>query len=204
MGTGKEGVLMKCYSGLLVYLVGPSGAGKDSLLEAAKNYFVEGITPAGYPCVHFAKRYITRPSEASNETHIELTPLDFTVRSQKGDFVMEWHRHGLSYGIGREILAFLKQGGMVVMNGSREYAAQAFTRVAPILLVEVTVRPDVLRHRLELRGRENQQAIESRLRQAEINMPEFPHHARIDNSGHLKSAQDAFINLLNNTSAYLA
>ncbi len=190
---------MKRYPGLLVYVVGPSGAGKDSLLEAARQHFAGGKTPTHYTAVHVARRYITRPAGAGHENHIALTPEEFSARSQQGDFVMEWHRHGLAYGIGREILPLLEHGGMVVMNGSRAYAPEALARIAPLFLVEVVVRPDVLRRRLELRGRENREAIEARLREAELPLPEGAYHARIDNSGAVKTAQQAFINLLSNT-----
>jgi ribose 1,5-bisphosphokinase len=195
---------MKRSPGLLVYVVGPSGAGKDSLLEAARLHFTAGILPARYSSVRFARRYITRPAGAEHEDHIALTPEEFLARSQRGDFVMEWHRHGLDYGIGREILSFLEQGGMLVMNGSRAYASEAIARIAPLLIVEVTVRPEVLRHRLELRGRESRDTIEARLGQAALRMPDFPYHVRIDNSGSMETAQQAFIDLLGNTPEYPA
>jgi ribose 1,5-bisphosphokinase len=195
---------MKCFPGLLVYVVGPSGAGKDSLLEAAQRHFAAGSRPARYSSVHFARRYITRPSGAGHEDHIALTPKEFLARSQCGDFVMEWHRHGLDYGIGREILSILEQGGMLVMNGSRSYASEAIASIAPLLIVEVTVRSEVLRHRLELRGRESRDAIEARLGQATLRIPDFPYHVRIDNSDSMEAAQQAFIDLLTNTPEYPA
>ncbi len=192
------------YSGLLVYLVGPSGAGKDSLLEAARQHFAAKEISLPYTSLCFARRYITRPAKAGNEDHIELSIEEFLARSKGGDFVMEWHRHGLSYGIGREILPILEQGGLVVMNGSRAYAAEAIALVAPLLLVEVKVQPEVLRRRLELRGRESKEAIEARLRQAEIPLPKGAPHLCIDNSGSVELAQQSFINILNNTPPYTA
>lgn len=190
---------MKGYPGLLVYVVGPSGSGKDSLMQAAQSYFSTAKAPLPFSAVHFAQRYITRPAEAGHEQHLAISPQDFSLRSQRGDFVMEWHRHGLAYGISREILPLLEQGCMVVMNGSREYAPQAIASISPLLLVEVRVRPEILRQRLELRGREDRQSIEARLGQAAVALPPFPHHVCIDNSGSLEAAQQAFIGLLANS-----
>ena len=62
---------MKQYSGLLVYVVGPSGAGKDSLLSFAKAHFAshkQGSQP-----MHFVRRHITRPKSFQNHTIRQLS-----------------------------------------------------------------------------------------------------------------------------------
>jgi hypothetical protein len=60
-------------SGQLIYVMGPSGAGKDSLLGFAREKV------PGEPVV-FAHRYITRPT-GNGENHIALTPEEFEARS---------------------------------------------------------------------------------------------------------------------------
>lgn len=185
---------MKQYSGLLVYVVGPSGAGKDSLLSFANNYFAQN-RQANQP-MHFVRRHITRPAQAGHEDHIPLSPAQFTALSESDAFILEWHSHGLSYGIHRNILERLKQGGIVVMNGSRAYAQEAARRIQPMLVVEITVQREVLRQRLAARGRESAEAIEARLERAGLELPSLPNHVCIDNSLALESAQHEFVKTL--------
>lgn len=83
--------------GRLVYVMGPSGSGKDSLLAEARRQL-----PAGAPIV-FAHRYITRPKNAGGEDHVEIAPAVFALLLQRGLFGLHWESHGLLYGLGREI-----------------------------------------------------------------------------------------------------
>jgi ribose 1,5-bisphosphokinase len=89
-------------NGRLIYVMGPSGAGKDSLLDFARNRLqAEPIL--------FAHRYITRPS-GNGEAHVELSVEEFEARSTLGLFALEWSSHGLRYGIGIELDAWLERG----------------------------------------------------------------------------------------------
>ncbi|HEY3597757.1 MAG TPA: phosphonate metabolism protein/1,5-bisphosphokinase (PRPP-forming) PhnN, partial [Paraburkholderia sp.] len=81
--------------GRLIYVMGPSGAGKDTLLHFARDHV------AGAPVV-FAHRYITR-STGSGENHIALSIDEFEARSALGLFALEWSSHALRYGIGIEL-----------------------------------------------------------------------------------------------------
>src|SRR5688500_10000865 len=87
----------------IVYVMGPSGAGKDTLLRYARERL------EGQP-VAFAHRYITRPSTSGDENHVALTLAEFHARRAHGLFIMEWEAHGLSYAIGREIEAWRQAG----------------------------------------------------------------------------------------------
>src|SRR6202000_978625 len=71
----------------------------------------------------FAHRYITRPS-GNGEAHVELTAEEFEVACALGLFALEWSSHGLRYGIGIEIDAWLERGCTVVINGSRQHLEQ--------------------------------------------------------------------------------
>ncbi len=53
--------------GRLFYVVGASGAGKDSLIEYARNAL------GSRDAVVFAHRYITRPPTARGENHVALS-----------------------------------------------------------------------------------------------------------------------------------
>ncbi|HES76864.1 MAG TPA: phosphonate metabolism protein/1,5-bisphosphokinase (PRPP-forming) PhnN [bacterium] len=144
-------------SGTLFYIIGASGAGKDSLLRLAREQL------AGESVV-FAHRYITRPVELVGENHIALSPQEFQTREKAGLFALHWHSHDLDYGLGIEINAWLTRGLNVVMNGSRAYLPEAARRY-PDNLVPVLVRvpPEVLRQRLQARGRESATQIDERL-----------------------------------------
>src|SRR5262249_30542502 len=101
--------------GPLVYVMGPSGAGKDSVLNRAR-----ALLASDAPVV-FADRYITRPAEAGGENHIALSAEEFDLRRTHGLFAFDWQAHGNRYGIGCEIHAWRQSGLTVVVSGSREH-----------------------------------------------------------------------------------
>ncbi|CAN7556713.1 MAG: phosphonate metabolism protein/1,5-bisphosphokinase (PRPP-forming) PhnN [Rhizobium sp.] len=143
--------------GIMVVVVGPSGAGKDTLMALAAKYF------RGRPDVHFVRRVITRDSEAGGEHHLAVSDQGFASMEQAGSFSVWWEAHGLKYGIPAEVSVSLAQGNLVVANGSRS-ALHHFKAVFPRLkVINVTARAEVLASRLEARGRETQEDIMARL-----------------------------------------
>ncbi len=175
-------------AGKLVYLMGPSGAGKDSLIrEAARRLGSR---------VRFARRYITRPAEAGGEDHIPVSAAEFESMKSAGRFSLCWESHGRSYGLGRELRAWLDEGRVVVINGSRTYLARArelFPDLCPVLL---RVEAAVLAARLRARGRENGEDLAERLERSSLAVPPSPDMVVIDNSGPLESAAREFCELL--------
>ena len=138
---------------MLVLVVGPSGAGKDTLLNAARDAFRDD------PRVHFARRVITRPADPEGENHEPVTEAEFAAR----DFALSWSAHGLHYGIPAVAMA-----PVVVANVSRGVIAAAAAQY-PVLVIEVTAPPDILAARLAARGRETAADVARRLgRTAEI------------------------------------
>lgn len=174
----------------LFYVMGPSGAGKDSLLSHARDQVV------AQPII-FAHRYITRPATSGGENHVALSNEEFSVRLAHGCFSMAWESHGLRYGIGIEVQAWLMRGLSVVVNGSREYLPRAADHFPDIIPVAITVDPSILRQRLEARGRESTADIEERLSRAAAFQLEHPALVTIDNSGPLSQGGDALVALLN-------
>ncbi len=143
-------------SGRLIYLMGPSGAGKDSVIDAAR----EALSAAD---VHVARRIITRSAEAVGEHAIGVSPDAFTQLCEAGEFAMNWQANGLQYGIGRDINERLAAGHHVLVNGSRAWLPQALQRYPQILPILINVETAVLRQRLQSRGRESQAQIDERL-----------------------------------------
>lgn len=177
-------------AGTMVVVVGPSGAGKDSVMSYAARHF------AGEARLRFVRRAITRPADAGGEAHEAIDTDGFRAREAAGGFAVSWDAHGLSYGIPRETLDQLADGVTLIANGSRS-ALPAFADAYPRLkVVLVTARPDVLAARLAARGRESAEAIAKRLDRA---VPEIVIGADtvvIDNSGALEEAGGAFVSLL--------
>lgn len=147
--------------GRLIYLMGPSGSGKDSLLNAAR----ERLAERG--CV-IARRVITRSAEAVGEDALALTPAEFEQQEASGAFVLNWRANGLAYGIPRQIDDWLAAGQDVLVNGSRAYLTQARQRYPELMGILLSVDLDVLRQRLLARGRETPQQIEQRLARNEL------------------------------------
>lgn len=142
--------------GRLIYLMGPSGSGKDSLLNAAR----ERLAERG--CV-IARRVITRSAEAVGEDAIGVSLAEFDQQEAVGAFALSWRANGLAYGIARQIDDWLAEGQDVLVNGSRGHLAQARQLYPELLGILLRVDIEVLRKRLLARGRETPEQIEQRL-----------------------------------------
>jgi len=143
-------------SGRLIYLMGPSGAGKDSVIDAARGALLRID-------VEVARRTITRSAEAVGEHALGVSPATFAHKHEAGEFAMNWQANGLQYGIGSDINARLAAGHHVLVNGSRAWLPQALQRYPQLLPILMTVDSTVLRQRLLERGRESRDEIEQRL-----------------------------------------
>lgn len=179
----------------LIYVVGASGSGKDSLMRYARRCLANEIQ------LVFAHRYITRAADAGGENHVALTAEEFESRSKAGLFALHWQSHGHAYGIGIEVNQWLVKGITVVVNGSREYLVEAAKLYSELLPVWVEVSPEVLRKRLQARGRENAQAIEARLARQPASQSSSRTGEVIRNDGELRVAGDALVELIRRHSA---
>ncbi|MBT9237384.1 phosphonate metabolism protein/1,5-bisphosphokinase (PRPP-forming) PhnN [Pseudomonas inefficax] len=177
-------------TGRLIYLVGPSGSGKDSLIDASR----ERLAAAG---VQIARRVITRSAEAKGEAAHGVTSEQFEALRAQGAFAMYWQANGLDYGIPVQVDQWLAAGRAVLVNGSRAYLAEARRRYPNLLAVLVQVRPEVLRERLLARGRESAEEVEQRLaRNARLQALADPSLHVLDNSTTLETAVAALFALL--------
>lgn len=156
---------------MLIGVVGPSGAGKDTLMAGAR------AALAGDARFRFVRRTITRPAEAGGEDHRPLPPAAFKAERDAGGFALWWQAHGLLYGIPAD----LRPGQVSIANLSRTVLAEADRRF-PLLVLEITAPPAVLAARLAARGREDAADVAARLaRQAPL--PDGLRVARVLNDG---------------------
>ncbi len=165
--------------GLLVAVVGPSGAGKDTLIRLA----FDGLTQD--PRIVLARRTITRPSDGGSEDHASLDPAGFEKAEAEGAFCLTWRAHGLAYGLPRAVEDRVRAGDLVVANLSRRSLAQAATRFGTLAVVEITAPRAILVERIAGRGRETPDEIEARLaRQVGLDVPACTESfLTIDNGG---------------------
>ena len=142
--------------GRLLLVVGPSGVGKDTLLDYARTKL------ASDPRIRFVRRVITRAA-SPGEDHEPIDDQAFDQRSARGEFALQWDAHGLRYGIPAAIEGWLARGDTVVVNGSRRIIRDA-RRVYPSLeVIGISASEQAIAERLAQRGREDEAAIGARL-----------------------------------------
>lgn len=166
-------------------VVGPSGAGKDSLISRACEK---------RPDLFKMPRTITRPATAGE--HVGVSEEEYAKLKRNYAFSLSWDANGLRYGISRDLEARLDAGQSVILNGSRSVVDDVLEKFQPARILYVFARLDVLAHRLRDRGRESDEEIELRLARAERSAPKGPHVTMIDNSDSLDESIEAFLEAL--------
>ncbi|MFB6418185.1 MULTISPECIES: phosphonate metabolism protein/1,5-bisphosphokinase (PRPP-forming) PhnN [Bradyrhizobium] len=142
--------------GRLVLVVGPSGAGKDTLLRLARAACVDDHR------VVFPRRVVTRESSA-DEDNIAATSDEFRQAREHGDFAVHWEAHGHSYALSTGINDDIRAGRTVVANVSRTVIGALRQTYANVVVVAITAPPDVLAQRLAARARHSDGNIAERL-----------------------------------------
>lgn len=144
--------------GTIIAVVGPSGAGKDSVIDHARACF------SGDDRFRFVRRYITRPKDGVNEDHLAVDHATFSELAGAGHLALHWHAHGLFYGIPAHTLKDIEAGRIVIANGSRA-ALPAFRDIYAdrLKIVHVTAPKPILAERLAARGRETAESVLQRL-----------------------------------------
>jgi ribose 1,5-bisphosphokinase len=179
-------------SARLIYVLGPSGAGKDSVLDWLKTHI------AGHPevnaQVHWTQRSITRAAVVGGEAHESLSVETFEQLELAGAFALSWQANGLSYAIRREELSPLLQGGWVFVNGSRAYLPIASRLFPDLTVLHITASMQSLRQRLLARGRESHERIDARLaRTAEMGPLHHPRMMEVSNDLTLEETGQAVL-----------
>lgn len=142
-------------AGRWVFVCGPSGAGKDSVIAWAQQRL------AGNARVVFARRMVTRPAGPSME-HDEVSRAAVLRLRDAGELAWHWEANGHLYAVPAHYCADVAAGHVVVVNGSREHVA-ALAPDATVHAVLVTASRDVLAARLLSRAREDAAQVAARL-----------------------------------------
>jgi len=142
--------------GRLILVVGPSGAGKDTLLGLAKAACAEDLS------IVFPRRMITREASVSEDNE-EVSLGTFQEALARDEYAMHWEAHGHCYALSRAIDDEIRAGHTVVANVSRTVVAAMRRAYARVLVVSITAPPNVLAERLAMRSRGSDGRIEHRL-----------------------------------------
>ncbi len=175
--------------GTLVLVVGPSGAGKDTLLAYARAVLGNDLRFV------FVRRVVTRDGNAELEDHASLSPDAFEAAAAAGDFALSWQAHGLCYGIPKSALDEVAGGRIAIVNASRGSIATARTLVRRLVVAHVTAAPEVLAQRLKERGREDPASVLARLRR-DAGRVTASEAVDIVNESSIEAAGDSLVALL--------
>lgn len=173
--------------GALVLVVGPSGAGKDTLIAAAQ------AALGGDGRFVFPRRVVTRTAVAELEDHDSLGHDDFEAARRSGRFALDWEAHGLRYGLPGSIEPALAAGKIVVANVSRRVIPDAVRKYARARVVLITAEAGIRARRLAGRGRESPHDVEARLKREGAAVPKGIAPIVIDNSGALEGGIAAIV-----------
>jgi ribose 1,5-bisphosphokinase len=163
--------------GRLIAVVGPSGVGKDSVID---------VLCSARPDLHRVRRVITRDAGAGGEEFDAVSQDTFDAMAAKGQFCLHWEAHGLRYGIPADVLMRLARGEVCIVNLSRVVLTQADRLMPAFVVLSLTASPQVLRQRLAGRARETDLEIASRLKREVARIPADLNVVTVSNNGLLK------------------
>lgn len=178
-------------AGALVLVVGPSGAGKDTLIGEAAVQLREDAR------FIFPRRLVTRKAHVDVEDHDTVSRDEFDKLVFEKHYCLAWEAHGLGYIIPFDVLELVDAGKIAVCNVSRSTIASAYKRLPNCITIFVDAGVDERARRLAKRGRENLEQVSRRL---ERNAPSIPTIAKpiiINNSNSLEVGVAAFVAALN-------
>lgn len=170
----------------MVVVVGPSGAGKDTIISQAW----PALKHLGN--IHLVKRVVTRPVDPARENHHSVSKDEFRQKSQNGDFSVEWSAHNLLYGIPASTLQQTSNGDILIANGSRAAVNNFRAKYPRCLVILITAPAEVLATRLVKRKAESIDEITNRLkRSVSLNMANCD--IVINNDGKVEQSVKKFV-----------
>ena len=196
--------------GWFVAIVGPSGAGKDTIINAVHQALKNN------PEFLFVRRTITRKAginsfddhddtsqNIGNEDNIGVTLEKFFELSEKASFSLQWFAHGIHYALPIGIVDEVHKGKIVIANISRAELEHAKELFGKVFVIEINAPIGILKERLLSRKREKITDIEERLERANIpiHLPKGAKYCYIDNSENINSAVDKVLSILHKLSS---
>jgi len=173
--------------GRLIAVVGPSGVGKDSVME--------GLATA-CPSLQLIRRTITRSPDLGGEDYDAVSVLEFNRLVSAGNFAVHWGAHDLFYGIPVSIIERLSTGTDCLVNFSRTALVSGAAVFPKFEVLNITASPSTLAARLRSRGRETEEQIEKRLAQAQKPLPQGLNVTTVSNDGTLDETISTALALL--------
>jgi len=150
------------YSGCMILVVAPSGAGKSSLVSALLT-----TDPTLALSVSFTTRS-PRPGEVEGVNYHFISEEEFLSRKEQGDF-LEWaFVHGNYYGTSRSwIMEKMEQGQDVILEIDWQ-GAQQIQKIVPQAIWIFILPPSlkILEERLRHRGQDDEATIQRRIKAA--------------------------------------
>ena len=145
--------------GRLILVVGPSGAGKDTLLGLARAACADDSR------IVFPRRAVTREA-SSFEDNEQLSLAAFQQARSQGDFAVHWEAHGHCYALSRAIDDDIRARRAVVANVSRTVVEALRRAYADVVVILITAPAEILAERLAARARSSDGRLADRLGRA--------------------------------------
>ncbi len=190
----------------LYYIIGASGSGKDTLLQALERRFQK-------PEYVFIKRYITRlpmackndsgenslniDESAKKEGYLYISKEDFIAKEKSNAFAMTWRSYDTYYGIPSSIDNDLEAGKKIFINGSREYLPTALKLYPNLQIVLLEADEKTLERRLLARGRDKGDELKKRIKNAKMEIDFLGENCiRLNSSGEIEDLLEECIEKL--------
>ncbi len=132
----------------IILIVGPSGAGKDTLINAVR----------GKVDANIVTRYITRPPDEFEQNYY-VDKDAFLILKQNDFFFITWEAHSNFYGIPLNQI----ERGINIISVSRTVISKFEEKFEDTITVEITAPKELIVKRLIKRHRESKKEIEKRL-----------------------------------------
>ena len=176
--------------GKLILVVGPSGAGKDSIIRFAVAQLKDD------PRFVFPRRVITRKADIAAEDHDTVDAETFLAMSKQGAFTLQWQAHDLHYGVPKYIDNDLAVGKNIIVNVSRTILAEVPTIYLNYMVIEITASPEILAGRIAMRDRSSDGDVMKRATRKVAALGSPLNYHVIRNETNLESACEEFCALI--------